>query len=72
MGTLTRTTATIMLAFALAGCAGKAAMQDQLTFCDGAQPIRPAPGETAKLSDSLVGQLHEQNALGAKACGWKP
>lgn len=64
--------AAIAMALALAGCAGAAVMQDQLTFCDGAKPMRPAPGETAKLSDVLVGQIHQHNELGATACGWKP
>lgn len=72
MGALTRLPVTVALAILLAGCAGQAAIQDSLTFCDGAASIRPAPGETAKLSDSLVGQIHSHNQLGMSACGWKP
>lgn len=56
---------------ALAGC-GARAMQDQLVFCDGAEPIRPGKGETARLSPSLVDQIHQHNEVGAKACGWQP
>lgn len=62
----------IAMMLALAGCAGGAAIQGQLTYCDGAQPIRPAKGETANLSDKLVGQINQHNSLGARACGWKP
>lgn len=72
MGTLTRIGACVALAVLLAGCAGGAAIQDQLTFCDGAKPIRPAKGETAVISDSLVRQLQAHNQLGAEACGWQP
>jgi len=61
----------IAVALLLAGCA-TSAMQDQLVFCDGAQPIRPSKGETITLSDSLVRQIQEHNRIGAKACGWKP
>lgn len=62
------------LAAMLTGCAafGGPPIQGQLTYCDGAKPIRPAKGETANLSDKLVGQINQHNSLGAKACGWKP
>ena len=63
--------AALALALAVAGCAGNA-IQDSLVFCDAAKPIRPAPGETAKMSDRLVDQIHQHNALGSQACGWKP
>ena len=71
MGAISRTAA-LVLVLALAGCAGRVAVQDQLLFCDGAKPLRPAPGETAKLSDKLVGQIHGHNETGAAACGWRP
>ena len=63
--------AAIAAALLLAGCAARA-VQDQLTFCDGAQPLRPAPGETAKLADRTVAQIRQHNRLGAEVCGWKP
>lgn len=62
---------TTLLFFTLVGCANRS-IQDQLTFCEGAQPLRPAQGETAKLSDQLVDQIDQHNTLGSEACGWKP
>jgi hypothetical protein len=56
---------------ALTGCESLP-IQDQLTFCDGAKPMRPEKGETARLSDKLVDQIHQHNELGASTCGWEP
>jgi len=57
----------LLAALLLAGCATGGS-----GFCDIAKPIRPAKGETATLSDTLVEQLRTHNATGEKLCRWTP
>lgn len=69
MGALRRFAVLAILAgLLLAGCA-KPVPSD--TFCLWAEPIRPAPGETARLSERLVEQILRYNRQGAALCGWR-
>jgi hypothetical protein len=58
----------ILCATPLASCGttGLPATSD-LKFCDGARPIYTSPRDTA----GTLEQVHEHNAVGVVACGWK-
>ena len=59
--------AACLIASSIAGCASSSG-----SFCAAAFPIRPAKGETARLSPQLKAQILQHFETGQRLCGWKP
>ena len=64
---LKRLTLVTLLTLGVSGCLNLSG-----SFCSAAKPIRPALGETARLSDQLVAQLDDHNGTGVRLCRWRP